>query len=269
MLVCVPVEPVPDAALEGTSWALTTFIDGDVASSLISGTAITLLLEDGTARGSAGCNDYGGKYTLQPGILEIPQIDITEQLCLEPVGIMEQEAQYVAILKDVTAFEIDGNQLVLRTKDDRGLVFEAQAPPQAGPEPPDEEAAQQALLGYFSLLSDGQYSQGAELYGGDYGTLTGWNPDLDPSDRAGLWERGCTMNGLQCLPVHEIVATERIDEDSYRLTVQFENADGSLFVRGPCCGATEEEMPSQSEFVFTVVSQNEGFAVQELPVYVP
>ena len=68
VLVFVPVEPVPDAALEGTSWALTTFIDGDVATSLISGAAITLLLEDGTARGSAGCNDYGGEYTLQPGI---------------------------------------------------------------------------------------------------------------------------------------------------------------------------------------------------------
>jgi heat shock protein HslJ len=68
VLLFAPVEPVPDAALEGTTWALTTFVDGDVATSLISGAAITLLLEDGTARGSAGCNDYEGKYTLQPGI---------------------------------------------------------------------------------------------------------------------------------------------------------------------------------------------------------
>jgi heat shock protein HslJ len=272
VLVFAPVEPVPDAALDGTTWALTTFVDGDVATSLISGTAITLLLEDGTARGSAGCNDYGGKYTLQPGILEIPEIDITEQRCLEPAGIMEQETQYIALLKSVAIFELDGSQLVLRTDSGSGLVFVAQAAPtstQASPEPPAEQAAQEALIRYFSLLSDGQYSQAVQLYGGDYDTLTEWNPDIDPSDHAGLLERGCMMNGLQCLVVHQILATERINEDSYRFTVQFENPGGSLFVRGPCCGATEQEMPSQSDFVFTVVRQGEGFAVQELPVYVP
>jgi len=269
VLVFAPVEPVPDAALEGTTWALTTFIDGEVASSLLSGTVISLLLEDGTGRGSAGCNDYGGKYTLQPGTLEIPEIDITEQLCVEPAGIMEQEAQYVAILKEVTTFELDGNQLVLHTDDGRGLVCEAQVTPLAGLEPTDETPAQEALISYFSLLSDGQYSEATEHYGGDYATLTGWNPDLDPSDHAGLWERGCTMNGLQCLGVREIVATERTADGSYRFTVQFESPDGSLFVRGPCCGATEEEMPSESEFVFTVVRQGEGFVVLELPVYVP
>jgi hypothetical protein len=182
---------------------------------------------------------------------------------------MEQEAQYVAILNEVTTFELDGNQLILHTDTGRGLVFTAQASPEASPEPPAEQAARDALISFFSLLSVGQYAEAAELYGGEYGTLTGWNPDLDPSDHFGLWERGCTMNGLQCLAVYGIVATERIDEASYRFTLQFENPDGSLFVRGPCCGATEEELPSQSEFVFTVVSQNEGFAVQELPVYVP
>jgi heat shock protein HslJ len=269
VLVFVPVEPVPDAALEGTPWALTTFVNGEAASSLISGTAITLLLEDGTARGSAGCNDYGGEYTLEPGLLQIPQLDITEQLCPEPPGIMEQEAQYVGILKDVTTWEIDGQQLVLSTDDDRGLVFQAQAPIEVSPEQEDEEAAQETLVRFFSLLNEGQYSQAAALYGGDYATLTEWNPDLDPSDQAGLWEKGCTMNGLQCLAVRQILATEQISDDSYRCTVQFQNPDGSLFVRGPCCGATEEEEPSQSDFVFTVVRQGEGFAVQDLPVYVP
>jgi heat shock protein HslJ len=133
LLVFAPVEPVPDAALEGTTWALTTFVDGDVATSLISGTAITLSFEDGTARGSAGCNDYGGKYTLRPGVLDIPQVDITEQSCPEPVGIMEQEAQYIAILNEVTAFELDGSQLLLHTDDGPGLVFMAKAPPASTP----------------------------------------------------------------------------------------------------------------------------------------
>jgi hypothetical protein len=60
-----------------------------------------------------------------------------------------------------------------------------------------------------------------------------------------------------------------VKKEAKGFTVQFEKPDGTLFVRGPCCGATEQEMPSQSDFVFTVVRQGEGFAVQELPVYVP
>lgn len=141
--------------------------------------------------------------------------------------------------------------------------------PQATQAPSGLDEAQTALLSYFSLLSEGDYASAAQLYGGDYQVLAEWNPDLDPNDRAALLESGCTINGLQCLPVKEVVTSERISADTYRFVVQFENPDGSLFVRGPSSGATEEEMPSQADFEFTVVRRGDSFVVQELPVYVP
>jgi hypothetical protein len=54
-----------------------------------------------------------------------------------------------------------------------------------------------------------------------------------------------------------------------RFVVEFENEDGTLFVRGPCCGETEAEMPSQSRFPYAVQRIDGEFQVMNLPVYVP
>ncbi len=118
--------PMPEVTLEGTEWLLTTFVEGEAASSLISGTTITLQFEGDIVRGSAGCNDYGGPYTLAAGALQIGALDMTDQLCVEPPGIMEQEARYIDILGRATIFELDANQLTLRTTDELGLVFVAE-----------------------------------------------------------------------------------------------------------------------------------------------
>lgn len=125
LLVFAPPPPEPEVALDGTTWVLTTFIEGEAATSTISGTTITLRfeVEEGVARGSAGCNLYGGAYTLRQGTVSIAPADRTDQLCLEPAGIMEQEARYLDILPSLTTFELDADQLTLRTADGRGLVF--------------------------------------------------------------------------------------------------------------------------------------------------
>ena len=146
VLVFTASLPLPEVPMEGTAWTLTTFVDGEVASSLLSGTEITLSFENGTASGSAGCNRYGGSYTLGQGTLRVPEIDITEQLCLEPDGIMEQETRYLDTLKSVRSFELDANQLVLRTNDGRGLVCVAPTHPTpttsvAGFSTPGQEAS--------------------------------------------------------------------------------------------------------------------------------
>jgi hypothetical protein len=52
--------------------------------------------------------------------------------------------------------------------------------------------------------------------------------------------------------------------------VEFAMPNGEPFVRGPCCGASETEMPPESEFLFAVVQSEDGeYRVQDLPVYVP
>jgi len=152
VLVFSASPPLPEVPLEGTSWILTTFIYGEAASSLLNGTEITILLESGTASGSAGCNHYGGGYALGQGTLHIPEIDATEQLCMEPNGIMEQETRYLEILKSVSFLELDANQLVLRTNDGRGLVFASSTDPTptpsaAGTPTPAEEVSYAVITG--------------------------------------------------------------------------------------------------------------------------
>jgi hypothetical protein len=134
---------------------------------------------------------------------------------------------------------------------------------------PDLRVAQAALTDYFAHLDEGRYAEAAELYGGSYEALQGWNPGVDPADHATLLENGCTINGLQCLPLKSVLAQEAISDDTYQFMVTFATADGETFVLGPCCGADETEMPPQSEFTFTVVKVGDAYRVQELPVYVP
>jgi hypothetical protein len=132
-----------------------------------------------------------------------------------------------------------------------------------------EGSAEKTLQDYFAALNAGQYQQMEQLFGGEYGTLTGWNPEIDPGDHAALWEAGCTRNGLQCLAVRSLSLREKAG-DLYYFTVEFTGKDGDLFVRRPCCGATETEMPSISKFEYRVQESADGkYLVLDLPVYIP
>jgi len=133
----------------------------------------------------------------------------------------------------------------------------------------DSESARQTLIDFFDYLHNKQYTQADALFGGDYEGLTSKNPDLNPNDHAALWQHGCRINGYQCLPVRSATLKDH-HGDTFVFFVEFNNPDGSLFVRGPCCGATETEMPSASHFEFRVVGTADGqFKVLDLPVYVP
>jgi hypothetical protein len=134
---------------------------------------------------------------------------------------------------------------------------------------PRADDARQALVDFFDLLNRGEYAEADALYGGDYEALTSFNPALDPADHAALWQNGCRMNGLQCLTVRTATLKD-YHNGTYVFFVEFNSPDGSLFVRGPCCGATETEMPSESHFEYRVAETADGqFKVMDLPVYVP
>jgi hypothetical protein len=141
---------------------------------------------------------------------------------------------------------------------------------QAPPHTPDElDSAREALTSYFSLLQGGHYTEAIHYYGGDYEILRGWNPDVDPDDYVKLFERGCTANGLMCLQMGKVVDEEQESPSEFRFVLEFLSDDGTPFVLGPCCGATEEEMPPQTGFAFTVTKVDNRFLVRDLPVYVP
>lgn len=135
--------------------------------------------------------------------------------------------------------------------------------------PSSTSEAQQVLIKYFDLLSSKQYDEADALYGGDYEQLRVFSSDVNPSDHAKLWSNACELAGLRCLKVRS--ATLRNEAvNVYLFQVEFNNPDGSLFVLGPCCGANETEMPSESQFRTTVIKNAEGkFLVTNLPPYVP
>jgi hypothetical protein len=130
----------------------------------------------------------------------------------------------------------------------------------------DPEAA---LVAYFAAAGEGRYADAARLYAGSYEVLQGWNPGLPARDTIALWAAACRYNGLVCMPNVEVVGREQAAGDTLRFVVRFRLADGSYFVQGPCCGETEETMPSRREFTYSVVPHGVGYGVVELPVYVP
>ncbi len=124
------------------------------------------------------------------------------------------------------------------------------------------------LFSFFDHLKHGRYLEASRLYGGSYEFLLAQNPDLAPEKRAALLERGCRVNGLQCLRLMG-ADLQGCDADTCTYQVEFETAEGDLFTLAACCGATETT-PPQSQFTYSVRQDQQGnYLVQELPVYVP
>lgn len=127
----------------------------------------------------------------------------------------------------------------------------------------------QVLLAFFDRLAAGEYVAAAELYGGSYEILQGYNPTVDPDDVASLWQNGCQINGLQCLPVRIANFKEDTAVGETIFTVQFTAPDGSLFERGACCG-DHRTTPPETAFEFRVIRAEDGmYRVLDMPVYVP
>ena len=125
------------------------------------------------------------------------------------------------------------------------------------------------MVNFLTWLHSEKYAEAAPLYGGEYEQLQVFNTEIDPNDHVALWTWACDHQLLQCLEVRS-TTFERLEGDSYVFQVEFNNPDGSLFVHGPCCGANETEMPSQSQFEYQVTRTAEGkFVVMNTPPYVP
>lgn len=134
----------------------------------------------------------------------------------------------------------------------------------------DEKRAEEALLSVFAYLNDQNYdsaSQLLELEDETWEWLASFSLEEERSDKAKVLETYCEATGT-CLKARII---ETADEGAgvYNSVVQFENNDGSVFILGPCCGATEEEMPPQDKFSFKTIKINGTYKVATPPLYVP
>ena len=106
--------------LGGTDWETTAFNNGKQAVvGLLEGTTLTAnFSEDGAVSGNSGCNNYTGEYEVKGGQITIGPLASTMMMCSDPPGIMDQEGQFIAALESAASYQIEGNVLELRTKDD-------------------------------------------------------------------------------------------------------------------------------------------------------
>ena len=134
----------------------------------------------------------------------------------------------------------------------------------------DDNLAYNILVQFFDHLHAARYEEAVTLYDGDYQLLIDQNPEIDPADHIALLKNACTFNGFQCLEIKLAGIDRKPTPNEYVFAVQFQNDDGSLFVLGPCCGASETEQPSVSFFEIRVLKVAEGeFRVLDMPPYIP
>jgi heat shock protein HslJ len=114
------VYKVQSQDLAGSNWEATNFNNGQQAVvGVLEGTTLTASFgKDGRLTGNAGCNNYNGPYKVNGTQIAIGPLASTMKACSDPAGIMDQETQFTAALQSAATYQIEGNVLELRTKDD-------------------------------------------------------------------------------------------------------------------------------------------------------
>ena len=124
----VPEKAPVASALPGTAWELDTFGSKDgTVSSLLSGTTISLSFDEDALSGSAGCNRYFGSYEVADDQIAISGIGSTKMHCGE-AGVMDQEQRYLAMLGEISRFEIVADSLTLFDEEGDARLFFRQKP---------------------------------------------------------------------------------------------------------------------------------------------
>ncbi|HRF48480.1 MAG TPA: hypothetical protein PLC98_12720 [Anaerolineales bacterium] len=134
---------------------------------------------------------------------------------------------------------------------------------------PIEQEAANTLRDFLTLLHFRRYAEAAPLYGGSYEDLAGFlGPFAGSMEPVALWQKTCDNYFLQCL-LPKAVSLDARTEASLFFRVSFYNPDGSTFTLGPCCGASEADMPPRSEFSYEVTVSEGHYLVLGTPPYVP
>jgi heat shock protein HslJ len=102
----------PAATLPGSAWQVTTF----AGQTTLVDHPITFEFDaEGNIAGDASCNRFGGNCTIEGNTMTIGPLRSTRRAC-EP-EVMQQEHKFLALLGAVTAWSMDGDELVLVAPD--------------------------------------------------------------------------------------------------------------------------------------------------------
>jgi heat shock protein HslJ len=113
-------EPPTSTSIVG-SWRLASYGSGDTVSTALADVEANLTFnEDGTLTGTSGCNEFGGRYTVEVDKITFNEIVSTLKLC--DTSIMDQEEAMQQVLTGTATYHIEGHSLTI-TNQDRVLVL--------------------------------------------------------------------------------------------------------------------------------------------------
>jgi heat shock protein HslJ len=119
-------EPSPELELPGVTWTLTSLPGHDP---LPPGSFLNATFQNGTIRGSDGCNSYGGPYSAtSSGGFAIKELGGTAIGCARPVN--DLATAYTKALWRASSYKVDGGSLTLN--DSHGapvIIYGANVPP--------------------------------------------------------------------------------------------------------------------------------------------
>ncbi|HET7230130.1 MAG TPA: META domain-containing protein [Longimicrobium sp.] len=100
-------------ALENTTWTLVD-VGGQAARPIgsLAGPTLRLDAAEKRASGNAGCNQYGGSYTLSGGSLQLGPLASTRRACVDE-ALTRQETAFLRALDETRSWRITDGALIL------------------------------------------------------------------------------------------------------------------------------------------------------------
>jgi heat shock protein HslJ len=108
---------VQSQSLANSRWTVVEYNNGKGAvTSVLAGTKLSAAFDaNGDIGGFAGCNDYSGRVKSDPPKIAIGPLTSTKKSCSEPAGVMDQESAYLHALGSAATYQLQGQNLELRT----------------------------------------------------------------------------------------------------------------------------------------------------------
>jgi heat shock protein HslJ len=114
-------EAMSQLSLAGTAWEVESFGGPDDLLPVLPDTRPTVNYLAERYAGSGGCNWYLGVYGTDGSNLRMETPATTTLIC-EPAGIMQQEAQFMTSLLNVTEYKMEGDKLAAYTVENQRLM---------------------------------------------------------------------------------------------------------------------------------------------------
>jgi len=134
----------------------------------------------------------------------------------------------------------------------------------------DEQMAINTLNQFFGYLHSKQYDQAMKIFSPsdrNWEMIESMSLENEKKSPSQIMKKYC--DSVRTCFRSEVLEVEEVEKNKYMLTVRFIQDDGEIFVLGPCCAATVEDMPPTKRFKYFVNKVNGQFKVITIPQFIP